>query len=59
MERFFLAMSQAWDIFDMMDQAFLTDTSPLVVLTVQNGLITEVRPFYRDTAAIAAAGVTG
>jgi uncharacterized protein len=81
MERFFLAMSRTWDVFDMVDQTFLADTSPLVVLTtvharlratgreldfpilqtitVQNGLIAEVRPFYWDTAAIVAAGVTG
>ena len=75
MERFFLAMSRAWDVFDLVEQAFLNDTSPLVVLThvhararatgreldfpilqtvtVENGHITEVRPFYWDTAAIA------
>lgn len=75
LERFFLAMSQVWDTFDMVDQTFLTNTSPLVVLThvhararatgrgldfsilqiitVQDGRITEVRPFYWDTAAIA------
>lgn len=74
MEQFFTAMSRTWDIFEMVDQAFLTDTSPLVVLThvraraqatgrgldfpilqtitVDAGRITEVRPFYWDTAAI-------
>jgi ketosteroid isomerase-like protein len=77
MERFFLAMSQAWETFEMVDQAFLSDTSPLVVLTqvrararatgrelrfpilqtiaVQDGRITEIRPFYWDTAEIAGA----
>jgi ketosteroid isomerase-like protein len=77
MERFFLAMSRAWDTFDMVEQTFLTDTSPLVILThvharanatgreldfpilqtitVENGRITEVHPFYWDTAAIAKA----
>ncbi len=75
MEQFFLAMSRAWDAFEMVDQTFLADTSPLVVLThvrararatgrglsfpilqtitVADGRITEVRPFYWDTAAIA------
>jgi ketosteroid isomerase-like protein len=74
MEQFFLAMSRAWDVFDLVAQTFLNDTSPLVVLThvhararatgreldfpilqtvtVENGHITEVRPFYWDTAAI-------
>ncbi|MCE6997342.1 nuclear transport factor 2 family protein [Saccharothrix sp. S26] len=74
-ERFFLAMHRTWDVFEMVDQTFLTDTSPLVVLTrvrararatgraidfpilqtitVEDGRITEVRPFYWDTAAIA------
>ncbi|MEU4743079.1 nuclear transport factor 2 family protein [Actinosynnema sp. NPDC023658] len=73
-ERLFLAMSRTWDVFDMVEQAFLTDTSPVVVLThvharaavtgreldfpilqtitVEDGRITEVRPFYWDTAAI-------
>ncbi|WP_236005330.1 nuclear transport factor 2 family protein [Amycolatopsis pittospori] len=77
MERFFVAMSDAWDVFDMLEQSFLSVTSPLVVLTrvhvrsratgreldfpilqtitVEDGRITEVRPFYWDTAAIAAA----
>ncbi|WP_030475088.1 nuclear transport factor 2 family protein [Lentzea albidocapillata] len=74
MEQFFLAMSRTWDTFEMVDQAFLATTSPLVVLTdvrararttgrkldfpilqtitVEDGRITEVRPFYWDTAAI-------
>lgn len=74
MEQFFLAMSRTWDVFDLVGQTFLNDTSPLVVLThvharsrstgreldfpilqtitVENGNITEVRPFYWDTAAI-------
>ncbi len=77
MERFFLAMGATWDVFDMLAQSFLSETSPLVVLThvhvrarttgreldfpilqtitVEDGHITEVRPFYWDTAAIAAA----
>ena len=32
-ERFFMAMSRTWDIFEMVDQQFLSTTSPLVVLT--------------------------
>ncbi len=81
LEQFFLAMSQAWDAFEMVDQEFLSDTSPLVVLTrvrararatgrelrfpilqtitVEDGRITEVHPFYWDTAAIAKACSTG
>ncbi|SCL44709.1 hypothetical protein GA0070606_0413 [Micromonospora citrea] len=77
LERFFLAMSRTWDIFEMVEQQFLATTSPLVVLTrvhararatgeeldfpilqtitVENGKISEVHPFYWDTAAIAAA----
>ncbi|WP_370970675.1 nuclear transport factor 2 family protein [Amycolatopsis sp. cg9] len=76
-EAFFAAMSGTWDVFELVDQAFLATTSPLVVLThvhararatgreldfpilqtitVTGGRITEVRPFYWDTAAIAAA----
>ncbi|WP_229874935.1 nuclear transport factor 2 family protein [Amycolatopsis deserti] len=75
LERFFLAMSGAWETFEMVDQEFLRTTSPLVVLThvrararatgrelrfpilqtiaVGHGRITEVRPFYWDTATIA------
>lgn len=81
LEQFFLAMSRAWDAFEMVDQEFLSDTSPLVVLTrvrararttgrelrfpilqtitVEDGRITEVHPFYWDTAAIAKACSTG
>lgn len=33
LEQFFLAMSRAWDTFEMVDQEFLTSTNPLVVLT--------------------------
>ncbi|MEU7786086.1 nuclear transport factor 2 family protein [Amycolatopsis sp. NPDC049159] len=77
MAAFFAAMSHTWDVFELVDQAFLATTSPLVVLThvhararatgreldfpilqtitVTGGRITEVRPFYWDTAAIAAA----
>jgi hypothetical protein len=76
-ERFFIAMSRTWDIFEMLDQRFLSTTSPLVVLTqvharsrdtgreldfpilqtitVEDARITEVHPFYWDTAAIAGA----
>jgi uncharacterized protein len=75
MEQFFLAMSQAWESFDMVDQKFLATDGTAVVLTqvhacaratgrkldfpilqtinARNGRITEVRPFYWDTAAIA------
>ena len=77
MEQFFLAMSEVWETFEMVDQAFLAKSSPFVVLTqvhaharatgreldfpilqtitAEDGRITEVRPFYWDTAAIAAA----
>ncbi|MFC3449267.1 nuclear transport factor 2 family protein [Amycolatopsis speibonae] len=77
MERFFRAMGHTWEVFDMVEQSFLSETRPLVVLThvhvraratgreldfpilqtitVEDGRITEVRPFYWDTAAIAAA----
>ncbi len=75
LERFFLAMAEAWETFEMVEQDFLSETSPLVVLTrvrararatgreldfpilqtiaVADGRITEVRPFYWDTTAIA------
>ncbi len=33
MERFFLVMSQAWEVFDMVDQEFLATTGTGVVLT--------------------------
>jgi hypothetical protein len=79
MERFFLAMSQTWESFEMLEQEFLaTGDRPgpntLVVLThvrararatgreltfpilqtikVQKQRITEIHPFYWDTAAI-------
>ncbi|GAA1968263.1 nuclear transport factor 2 family protein [Amycolatopsis minnesotensis] len=77
MERFFVAMSRTWDIFDMVAQRILSTGDPLVVhtevsarsratgrritfpilqtLTVHNGRITEVYPFYWDTAMITAA----
>ncbi|MFD7233804.1 nuclear transport factor 2 family protein [Streptomyces syringium] len=73
--RFFLAMSDAWESFDMVDQEFLATGETAVVLTrvrararatgrelsfpilqtltVRDGKIVEVRPFYWDTAAIA------
>ncbi|WP_280386715.1 nuclear transport factor 2 family protein [Nocardia wallacei] len=75
MEQFFRAMSGVWERFDMVEQSFLSEVSPLVVLTrvrararatgrelefpilqtieIIDGQITEVRPFYWDTAAIA------
>jgi ketosteroid isomerase-like protein len=74
MESFFVAMSQVWEVFDMVEQTFLAESNPLVVLTqvharsratgreldfpilqtvhVNQGQITEIRPFYWDTAAI-------
>ncbi|MCP3799800.1 nuclear transport factor 2 family protein [Allokutzneria sp. A3M-2-11 16] len=77
MERFFLAMSAAWESFDMVRQRFLSSEEPIVVLTevrararatgrelefpilqtisFRDGRISEVRPFYWDTAAIAEA----
>jgi uncharacterized protein len=33
LERFFLAMSRTWDVFEMVEQRFLNGTSPIVVLT--------------------------
>lgn len=33
MERFFVAMSRAWSVFEMVEQRFLARESPLVVLT--------------------------
>jgi len=75
MERFMIAMSEAWESFEMVEQTFLAVENPLVVLThvhararatgqpldfpilqtvmVKDGHITDVRPFYWDTAAIA------
>jgi uncharacterized protein len=75
LEQFFRTMSGTWDEFEMLDQKFLNDTSPLVVLThvrararatgrtltfpilqtitVEDGRIVEVHPFYWDTAAVA------
>jgi hypothetical protein len=77
MERFFLAMAETWEIFDLVDQEILSSSEHAVVLTqvhararatgqdldfpilqsirVVDRRITEVRPFYWDTAAIAAA----
>lgn len=77
LERFFLAMSGTWEVFDMVSQEFLATENPLVVrthvhararatgreldfpilqtITVVEGRITEVYPFYWDTAAIARA----
>lgn len=77
MERFFAAMSQAWEEFDMVDQEFLSTSGTAVVLTqvhararatgreldfpilqtirVVDGRIADARPFYWDTAEIAAA----
>jgi uncharacterized protein len=75
MQQFFLAMSQAWESFGMVDQKFLATDGTAVVLTqvracaratgrkldfpilqtveARNGRITEIRPFYWDTAVIA------
>ncbi len=77
MERFMVAMSEAWASLDMVEQTYLSKTNPLVVLTqvhararatgqeldfpilqtitVEADRISEVRPFYWDTAAIASA----
>ncbi|MGV9877910.1 nuclear transport factor 2 family protein [Streptomyces sp. NPDC003006] len=74
MTRFFLAMGEAWETFDMVEQEFLATGETAVVLTqvrararatgrelsfpilqtitVRDGQITEVRPFYWDTQAI-------
>lgn len=77
MEQFFLAMSQTWSGFEIIEQEFVSTELPAVVLTkvhaqsrntgkeidfpilqivhLADGRITEVRPFYWDTAAIGAA----
>ncbi|MFF2807754.1 nuclear transport factor 2 family protein [Streptomyces sp. NPDC058000] len=77
MTDFFLAMSAAWEAFDMLEQEFLVTGETAVVLTqvrararatgrelafpilqmitIRDGRITEVRPFYWDTATIAEA----
>lgn len=77
MARFFHAMSQTWESFDMADQEILATGATAVVLTqvrararatgrelafpvlqtisIAEGRIAEVRPFYWDTAAIVAA----
>jgi uncharacterized protein len=77
LERFFIAMSAAWESFQLQEQAFLAVDDPLVVhtsvrakgratgrelefpivqtITVVGGRITEIRPFYWDTAAVAEA----
>lgn len=77
MTRFFLAMSETWETFEIGDQEFLATGETAVVrtqvhararatgrelafpvlqtITVRDGRIAEVRPFYWDTAAIAAA----
>jgi ketosteroid isomerase-like protein len=76
-ERFFVAMNQTWEVFEIGEQRFLATVGPLVVLTqvhararatghdldfpilqtitVNDEKITEVHPFYWDTAAIAGA----
>ncbi|MFE1949259.1 nuclear transport factor 2 family protein [Streptomyces sp. NPDC059524] len=75
MTRFFLAMKEVWESFDLVEQEFLATGETAVVLTqvrararatgrelsfpvlqtitVEDGRITEVRPFYWDTKAIA------
>jgi ketosteroid isomerase-like protein len=77
LEDFFLAMSRAWEAFEMIEQTYLCETNPLVVLTqvrarprdsdrylefpilqtimIKDDKITEIRPFYWDTASLAAA----
>jgi uncharacterized protein len=77
MERFFVAMSTAWESFEMLEQEFHPAGDVVVVRTqvrataratgrrlefpilqtvrVAEGRITEVWPFYWDTAAIAGA----
>ena len=77
LERFFVAMSAAWESFEMLEQEFHPAGDVVVVRTevrataratgrqlefpilqtvrVADGRITEVWPFYWDTAAIAAA----
>jgi ketosteroid isomerase-like protein len=77
MEQFFVAMSQTWEAFEMVEQEFLSATGTAVVLTrvhalarvtgreldfpilqtirIVDGRISDVRPFYWDTAAISAA----
>ncbi|NYI06841.1 nuclear transport factor 2 family protein [Allostreptomyces psammosilenae] len=77
MARFFLAMSHAWESFEMVRQEFLATGETAVVLTqvrararatgrelafpilqtitVEDGRIRSVRPFYWDTRAIAEA----
>ncbi|WP_174185897.1 nuclear transport factor 2 family protein [Nocardia barduliensis] len=77
LERFFRAMSDTWEVFDLRDQRFLATGETAVVhtevhararatgrelafailqtLTFVDGRIAEVRPFYWDTAAVAAA----
>ncbi|MFG2503460.1 nuclear transport factor 2 family protein [Streptomyces sp. NPDC048441] len=76
MARFLLAMSEAWETFEIGEQEFLATGETAVVrtqvrararatgrelafpvlqtVTVKEGRITEVWPFYWDTAAIAA-----
>lgn len=80
MERFFLAMSRAWESFDMVEQEFLATQGTVVVLTqvharghatgrelefpilqtiiIKDERITEIRPFYWDTAAVARACIS-
>ncbi|MFE6667401.1 nuclear transport factor 2 family protein [Streptomyces sp. NPDC057697] len=75
MARFFLAMGEAWETFDLSEQKFLATGETVVVLTqvrararatgrelsfpllqtitVEDGLITEVRPFHWDTQVVA------
>ncbi|MEU6766075.1 nuclear transport factor 2 family protein [Streptomyces sp. NPDC046853] len=77
MTRFFLAMSETWETFEIGKQEFLATGGTAVVhsqvrararatgrelafpilqtITVRDGRISQVRPFYWDTAAIVAA----
>ncbi|WP_405929820.1 nuclear transport factor 2 family protein [Streptomyces griseus] len=74
MERFFLAMSDIWATFELVEQDFLATgeisvvhtivrarsratrrelTFPILqTLTVRDGRISEIRPFYWDTDAV-------
>ncbi|MFJ9107561.1 nuclear transport factor 2 family protein [Streptomyces sp. NPDC102283] len=77
LERFFLAMSDTWSTFELVEQDFLATGETSVVrtivravsratareltfpilqtLTVRDGRITEIQPFYWDTGAVARA----
>ncbi len=54
LRRFFAEMSRTWAVFELRELEFPI----LQTITVADSRITEVRPFYWDTAAIAAACAT-